>query len=93
MTTEMNEKLRENCEVALNTLKKLDDPDTVELQSKLEWCMGSFDHDKNPVGLHEFGVVALRTLKDIKKDQPRRVNKKVLDGLEKCIESFEQNMN
>ena len=89
MTNTVNEKLRNNCQSALETLKKVNDPDTTELQTKLEWCLGSFDFDKNPVGLHEFSSVALQTLKDIKNENPKKVTKKVIDELEKSISSYE----
>ena len=93
MSQELNEKLRNECETALVSLQKINDPDTVELQSKIEWCLGSYDFDKNPEGLHEFGIIALQTLKDIKTERPRKVNKKVIEGLEKSIQSFEMIMN
>ena len=89
MSNTVNEKLFKNCEIALETLKKVNDPDTTELQTKLEWCVGSFSFDGNPVGLHEFGVVALQTLKDIKNENPKKVTKKVIDDLEKSIASYE----
>lgn len=85
MNTEINEKLRNNCETALEALRKLNDPDTAELQSKLEWCIGSYDFDKNPAGLFEYATVTLQTLKDIKKENPRKINKKVIEGLEKSL--------
>jgi len=90
---EVNEKLRNQCELALESMKKLNDPDTTELQSNLEWCMGSYDYDRNPSGLVEFAAVTLRTLKDIKKENPRKINKKVIDGLEKSITGFEHSAN
>ena len=93
MTTQVNDKLYNNCETALTTLKKLNDPDTQELQSKIEWCLGSYSFDKNPAGLHEFGVVTLQTLRDIKKEQPRKINKKLIDDLEKCINNYEISLN
>jgi hypothetical protein len=91
--SEVNVKLRNQCEVALESMKKLNDPDTTELQSKLEWCLGSYDYDNNPSGLYEFGSVTLQTLKDIKKANPRKINKKVIEGLEKSIAQFEISAN
>jgi hypothetical protein len=87
--SEVNVKLRNQCEVALESMRKLNDPDTDELQSKLEWCLGSYDYDNNPSGLYEFGSITLQTLKDIKKANPRKINKKVIEGLEKSIAQFE----
>jgi hypothetical protein len=91
MNTQISEKLRNNCESALTALRKLNDPDTTELQSKLEWCIGSYDHDKNPTGLVEYGSVTLQTLKDIKKEYPRKINKKVIEGIEKSLAEISQN--
>lgn len=91
MNIEINEKLRNNCESALTALKKLNDPDTTELQSKLEWCIGSYDHDKNPAGLVEYGAVTLQTLKDIKKENPRKINKKVIESIEKSLTELSKN--
>jgi hypothetical protein len=91
MNTEMNDKLRNNCEDALTALQKYNDVDTTELQAKLEWCLGSYDHDRNPSGLQEYGAVALQTLKDIKKANPRKINKKVIEGLEKSISEVSMN--
>ena len=89
MLNKVNQNLRNESLLALETLEKLNQPNTSELQSKLRYCIGSFDFDKNPVGLHEYAIVALQTLKDIKKDSPRRVPKKVVDGLETSIHKYE----
>jgi len=80
-----NEKLRNACQSALNTFKKISDPGFTELQSKLEYCIGSFDFDKNPVGLYEYGHKALTALKAYKKDNPRRVSVKTVSDLEKSL--------
>lgn len=89
MANEINDKLRNECQNALETLKKLNLPETAELQAKLKWCIGSFDYDKNPAGLSAFGSMALKTLKQYKELNPRKVAKKVIDGLEAAIHKFE----
>jgi hypothetical protein len=89
MSTRVNQNMRNECQGALEILEKLNLPNTTELQSKLKFCIGSFDFDKNPVGLHEYAVVALQALKDIKKTSPRKVTKKVVDGLEASIKKYE----
>lgn len=88
---EINEKLKKSCQEALVAMQKLNSEETTEIQSKLEWCIGSYDFDKNPAGLHEMGLVSLNMLKDIKQKQPRKVTKKVIDGLEKSIKFYSQN--
>jgi hypothetical protein len=93
MNIELNENLRNSCQQALETLKKLKRDETTELQSKLEWCLGSYDYDKNPSGLYEYGVVALETMKSIKADNPRKINKKVIEGLQVGLQNYESSKN
>jgi hypothetical protein len=89
MAISINEKLRNECQAALDALKKINSPKTAELQAKLEWCIGSYDFDKNPSGLAEFGGQALKELKKVKDKDPKKVTKKLLDGLEGAIAKFE----
>jgi hypothetical protein len=56
-----------------------------DLQSKLEYCIGSYDHDKNPSGLVEYGKIALKKLTALKEKSPKKVTKKVLTDLEKSL--------
>lgn len=80
-----NEKLRNACQSALNTIKKLSDPGFSEIESKLEFCIGSYDFDKNPVGLYEYGHKALSALKAYKQNNPRKVSVKIVTELEKNL--------
>ena len=89
MAININDKLRNECQSALETLQKLNLPKTAELQAKLEWCIGSYDYDLNPSGLAEFGSQALKELKKIKDKDPKKVTKKLIDGLEGAIAKFE----
>ena len=89
MAININDKLRNECQAALETLQKLNVTKTAELQAKLEWCIGSYDFDKNPSGLAEFGSQALKELKKIKDKDPKKVTKKLIDGLEGAIVKFE----
>lgn len=88
---EINEKLKQSCQEAVVAMQKLNSEELTEIQSKLEWCIGSYEFDKNPAGLHEMGLKSLDMLKVIKQKQPRKVNKKVIDGLEKSIKFYSQN--
>ena len=88
---QVNEKLKQSCEEAISAFQKLNDETYSDIQSKLEWCVGSYEFDKNPSGLHEFGSKSLDMLKTIKEKQPRKVSKKVIEGLEKALTSFSQN--
>jgi hypothetical protein len=77
------EKLRNACEAATQVFAKLNKEEYAELQSKLEYCIGSYDYDKNPSGLYEYGKIALDELKAFKAQNPRKVNMKVISDLEK----------
>jgi hypothetical protein len=87
----VNEKLRKSCEEAVVAFQKLNKEEYNEIQSKLEWCLGSYTYDNNPEGLFEYGIKSLDVLKKIKSKEPRKVNKKVIDGLEKAILSYNEN--
>lgn len=87
----VNEKLKQSCEEAVVAFQKLKTDSYNDIQSKLEWCIGSFENDNNPVGLHEYGTKSLEVLKSAKAKQPRKVTKKVIDNLEKAIKGFSQN--
>jgi hypothetical protein len=80
-----NEKIRNACAAAVQTFTKLKKEEFAELQSKLEFCIGSYDYDKNPVGLIEYGKKALEELKAFKASNPRKVNKKIITELEKSL--------
>jgi hypothetical protein len=88
---EVNEKLKQSCQDAIEAFKKLNDESYAEIQEKLEWCIGSYDFDKNPSGLYEYGAKSLDVLKSIKEMQPRKVSKKLIDTLEKALKNFSEN--
>ena len=88
---QVNEKLKQSCEEAIVAFQKLNDEKFTDIQSKLEWCIGSYAFDKNPAGLHEYGSKSLDTLKTVKAEQPRKVTKKVIDNLEKALSNFSKN--
>ena len=81
------EKLRNACEAATQVFAKINNAEYTELQSKLEYCIGSYDYDKNPVGLYEYGKVALNELTAFKAQNPRKINKKIIADLEKNLTS------
>ena len=89
MTNVINDKLRNECQNALETLEKINLPENAELQAKLAWCIGSYDYDKNPSGLSEFGGMALKALNKFKEKNPKKVTKKLIDGLDAAIRNYE----
>ena len=82
-----NEKLRTACFNAFETFKKLNDSEYAEIQSKLEYVIGSYDFDKNPVGLYEFGEAAIPVLKEAKEKYSRKITKKLIEELEKAVKN------
>lgn len=58
-----------------------------EIQAQLDWVLGSFRNDQNPVGLYEIGEKALKALTKYKKSKPKAVTKKLIDDLEKALKT------
>jgi hypothetical protein len=79
------ELLKAACQDAYVAFDKLKSEDFADIKSKLEFCIGSYEFDQNPAGLHEFGEKALGLLKEVKEKSPRKVNKKVIENLEKNL--------
>ena len=80
-----NNQLRNACHEAALFLKKLGDSKHHDLRAKLDFVVGSYDFDKNPVGLYEIGAKALNILKDIKAKNPRKVSKTLVTNLEESL--------
>ena len=68
-----------------NILKKLKDLGIDnQLQADLEWCLGSYKADNNPVGLYEMAKRALVVFKDNK--STKGVTAKLISDLEKVVQ-------
>jgi hypothetical protein len=80
-----NDTLRDACEETAEFFRKITDQTHHEIQSKLDFVVGSYDFDKNPVGLYEIGQEALDILKAIKAKSPRKVNKQLISNLEESL--------
>jgi len=80
-----NDKLRNACEAASLAIEKLNEAKFADLKEKLDFCIGSYDFDKNPTGLYEYGAKALKDLTAYKKKFTRKVNAKTLTALEKAL--------
>ena len=83
MKTKNADNFRNACEAASQVFTKLKIEKYTDLQSKLDYCIGSYDYDKNPVGLYEIGIAAMKELEAFKMKNPRKVNKKVIADLKK----------
>jgi hypothetical protein len=70
-------------EAALAALKKLNVEE--KLQQDIAWCLGSYSHDNNPIGLIEAAKRALTVLKAAKAKNAKAVTVKVISDLEKVI--------
>ncbi len=67
-----------------NTIEKLSKLKADEaLVAELEWCLGSYKFDQNPIGLIEKSQLALEVLKTKKEENSRAVSQKLLQDLEK----------
>lgn len=55
-----------------------------QLQADLEWCLGSYKADNNPIGLYEMARRALVVFKDNK--TTKGVTPKLISDLEKVIQ-------
>ena len=85
MSVVKKEKIEQACEQAKDKLVTLGIEET--LVSEINWCLGSYSYDGNPVGLYEKAESALDVLKLYKKSHPRKVAKKLIEDLEKVISS------
>jgi hypothetical protein len=80
-----SDRLRDACEHALQTFQKLKQPEFDDIISKLAFCIGSYNFDKNPAGLVEFGFKAMEILKEIRKKKPKKISVEVVDSLEESL--------
>lgn len=68
---------------ALATLAQLNIEEN--LRNDIEWCLGSYRHDQNPVGLIETAGRALNALKAAKAKNTKAVAAKVISDLQKVL--------
>ncbi len=80
--------LAKKCEEVVAKFDKLGDSKYNEVKEKLEWCLGSYKHDKNPAGLVEYGHKAVDMLKQARTEKPKLVSQKLVEDLEKALAKF-----
>lgn len=56
-----------------------------QLQRDLEWCLGSYRADHNPIGLYETARKALSVFQAQKQKKTKGVTAKLINDLEKII--------
>lgn len=72
------------CEQALSKLKSLSiEP---QLQADIEWCLGSYRNDHNPIGLIQNGGRALEALNTAKSKNAKAVPAKIINDLQKALQ-------
>jgi hypothetical protein len=79
-----SQKIEKVCEDALNKLKELGIDQ--QLQNDIEWCIGSFKSDSNPVGLYAMADRALTIFRDEKAKKTKGITAKIITDLEKVIQ-------
>lgn len=77
------EKIEKACISAKEKLESLGIED--QIQAELEYVIGSYNFDKNPVGLYEIGGKAFKALEAYKTEHPRKVSKKLLSDIESAL--------
>lgn len=87
--SKINETLKEACLEAIAAIDKTKATEFQEIRSKLEYVVGSYEFDKNPVGLHEIGKLALQNLETFKEANPKKVTKKTVDTIQKALAAYE----
>ena len=80
--------LAKQCQEAASKFEKMEDGKYTEIKEKLAWCIGSYNYDKNPAGLTEYGKQALDHLKQAREEKPRKISQKLIDGLENALSKF-----
>ena len=83
-----NQKLEKACKDALAQFEKLGDEQFYDIRSKLEFVLGSYGFDGNPVGLHEFAKKSSDILKKYKQKHSRKVSQKLLDSIDSAVDGF-----
>jgi hypothetical protein len=55
------------------------------LQADLQWCIGSYRHDKNPIGLYQMLERALPVLQAKRQQNARAVPARLITSIEKAL--------
>ena len=77
--------IEKTCEAILEKLKALNLD--IGLQGEIEWCLGSYKFDKNPVGLYVMAERALPVFQTAVAANPKAVSPKFLSDIEKAIKN------
>lgn len=77
--------IEDACELALAKLREMD----IEhpLQADLQWCLGSYRGDGNPIGLYQMGERALAVFQREKAAGNKAIAAKVINDLSKALKA------
>lgn len=77
--------IEDACELALAKLREMD----IEhpLQADLQWCLGSYRGDGNPIGLYQMGERALAVFQREKAAGNKSIAAKIISDLSKALKS------
>lgn len=81
-TTDLVEKASSE---ALSKLRELEIEK--ELQNDIEWCLGSYRADRNPVGLYAMLERALKVFEDEKAKKTKGITAKLVTDLQKVLKT------
>jgi hypothetical protein len=73
------------CEASLAKLVELDKE--FQLQSEINWCLGSYNNDQNPVGLYHMAERALAVFKEELSRKTKGVTSKLVGDIEKALKA------
>lgn len=73
------------CEMALDKLRNLNLD--YQLQSEIEWCLGSYRVDGNPIGLYQMIERALRLFEGALVQKTKGITAKFVGDLKKALEA------
>lgn len=81
-------KLEKACKDAVAKFQKMEGDQYKDILEKLEWCIGSYNYDKNPEGLVQYGKQASDLLKEARKENPKKISQKLVEDLDKALAEF-----
>ncbi|HQQ98578.1 MAG TPA: hypothetical protein PLX35_15010 [Cyclobacteriaceae bacterium] len=84
-TPNPNELIVAACEVSLAKLNQLGIEH--ELQAEINWCLGSFQNDGNPIGLYQMAERSLIVFKTEQAKKTKGVTATLIKDLEKALQS------
>ena len=87
-TTTTSSKTVDIVKVCTSALRKLQELSLdYQLQGEIEWCLGSYATDGNPIGLYQMAERSLHVFRNLTQSQPKAVPATLMKDLEKAAKS------